>query len=93
MVKAFKITVAGAAMAMAALSLAASAQAGNGSAVGAGLAGRRADLHDPSRRKRRTPSLPGPDSEPLPRPADAPPESGRAEPSTPCPVPQSAEPG
>ena len=39
MVKAFKITVAGAAMAMAALSLTAPAQAGNGSAVGAGLAG------------------------------------------------------
>ena len=39
MVKAFKITVAGAAMAVAALSLTAQAQAGNGSAVGAGLAG------------------------------------------------------
>ena len=39
MVKAFKITIAGAAMAMAALSLTAPAQAGNGSAVGAGLAG------------------------------------------------------
>jgi hypothetical protein len=39
MVKAFNITVAGAAMAMAALSLTAPAQAGNGSAVGAGLAG------------------------------------------------------
>ena len=39
MVKAFKVTVAGATMAMAALSLTAPAQAGNGSAVGAGLAG------------------------------------------------------
>ena len=39
MVKAFKTTVAGAAMAMTVLSLAAPAQAGNGAAVGAGLAG------------------------------------------------------
>ena len=39
MVKAFKVTVVGAAMAVAALSLTAPAQAGNGSAVGAGLAG------------------------------------------------------
>jgi hypothetical protein len=39
MVKAFKITVAGGAMAMAALLLTTPAQAGNSSAVGAGLAG------------------------------------------------------
>lgn len=39
MIKVFKVTIAGAAMAMAALSLTAPAQAGNGSAVGAGLAG------------------------------------------------------
>jgi len=52
MVKAFKTTVAGAAMAMTVLSLAAPAQAGNGAAVGAGLAGLASGLFSVARLRR-----------------------------------------